>query len=106
MSIDLAHAITDTGPTSVFVMKETKVQSKCRAMNPISISLPDATKVQSTHICEVTIPSLPVTLTGHIVPEMTMASLLGIRVLCKAGCKVVITNTMCQVIYNGKVILM
>ena len=62
-------------------------------------------KVQSTHICDVTIPGFPVMLTGHIVPEMAMASLLGIRVLCKAGCKVVFTNTMCKVIYKGKVIL-
>jgi hypothetical protein len=57
------------------------------------------------HIFNVTIPGLLVTLTGHIVLEMTMASFLGIRVLCKAGCKVVFTNTMCQVIYKGNVIL-
>ena len=36
---------------------------------------------------------------------MTMASLLGIRFLCKEGCKVVFTDMMCQVIYRGKVIL-
>jgi len=34
-----------------------------------------------------------------------MTSLLGIRVLCKAGCKVVFTDAMCQVIYKGKIIL-
>ena len=73
MSIDPAHAIADTGAISIFVMKGTKVQNKRRATKPISISLLDGKKVQSTHICDVTTPSLPVTLTGHIVPEMTMA---------------------------------
>ena len=105
MSINPAHAIADTGATSVFVMKDTQVQNKLQATKPISISLPDGAKVKSMHICDVTISGLLITLTGHIVPEMTMASLLGIRVLCKAGCKVVFTDAMCQVIYKGKVIL-
>ena len=34
-----------------------------------------------------------------------MASLQGIGVLCKAGCKVVFTDMKSQVIYKGKVIL-
>jgi hypothetical protein len=38
-------------------------------------------------------------------PDMTTASLFGIRILCKAGCKVVFDNEKCQVLYNNKVIL-
>ncbi len=38
-------------------------------------------------------------------PDMTTASLLGIRVLCKVGCKVLFDNNKCQIIYDGKVIL-
>jgi hypothetical protein len=38
-------------------------------------------------------------------PDMTTASLFGIRVLCKAGCKVLFDNNKYYVIYNGKVIL-
>ena len=34
-----------------------------------------------------------------------MASLIGIRILCKVGCKVIFTNTTCYVKYNGKIIL-
>ncbi len=30
---------------------------------------------------------------------------MGIRVLCKAGCKVIFTNTKCEVNYQNKVIL-
>jgi hypothetical protein len=42
---------------------------------------------------------------GHIMPDMTSASLFGIRVLFKAGCMIVFDDNKCQVIYNGKVIL-
>jgi len=34
-----------------------------------------------------------------------MASLMGIRVLCKAGCKVIVTDMKCEVKYQNKVIL-
>ena len=57
------------------------------------------------HICDIIIPGLPTILTGHIMPDMTIASLFGICILCKARCKVLFDNNKCQVIYNGKVIL-
>ena len=41
ISIKPTHAVSDTGATSVFIMKDTKVQNKHRATKPISISLPD-----------------------------------------------------------------
>ncbi len=51
--------------------------------------------VGSTHVCDYKIPGLPTLLEGHIVPELTVALLIGIRVLCKAGCVVIFTDTMC-----------
>jgi hypothetical protein len=65
------------------------------AKKPIHISLPDGKKILSTHICDVDILGLPHKLIGHIVPYMKMASLLGIRVLCKAGCKVIFEDEKC-----------
>ncbi len=62
------------------------------ATKPIHISLPDGKKIVSTHICDVNIPGLSHKLIRHIVPDMKMASLLGIRVLCKAGCEVIFDN--------------
>jgi hypothetical protein len=56
-------------------------------------------------VCDINIPGLPTTLTGHIVPSLTIASLIGIRPLCKAGCSVTFDNTKCNVIIKGKVIL-
>jgi hypothetical protein len=61
--------------------------------------------VTSTHICDVTIPGLPFTLIGHIVPKMMMASLLGICALCEAGSQVNFDDKKCEVIYKGKVFL-
>ena len=101
----MTHAIADTGATSIFIMKGTPVKNLRKSNNPITISLPDGSKVTSTHICDITIPGLPTVLTGHIVPGITMASLIGIRILCKAGCKVVFDDEKCEVIYKNNIIL-
>jgi hypothetical protein len=99
------HAIADTGATSIFIMKGTPVKNLRTTNNPITISLPDVSKVTSTHMCDINIPGLPMVLTGYIVPGITMASLIGIRILCKAGCKVVFDNKKCEVFYENKIIL-
>jgi hypothetical protein len=56
-------------------------------------------------MCNITILGLTVILTGHIVPKLTIASLIGNRVLCDARCTVVFTKAKCEVIYNKKIIL-
>jgi hypothetical protein len=84
MQIAPTHAMADTGATSIFVMTGAPVDNICVAKKPIHISLPDGKKILSTHICDVDIPGLPHKLIGHIVPDIKMVSLLGIRVLCKA----------------------
>ncbi len=61
-------------------------------------------QVESTHLCNFTIPGLPIVLTGHIVPGLSITSLIGIRVLCKEGCNVVFTMNYCNVIYNNRVV--
>ncbi len=75
------------------------------AMNPLIINLPDGTMVKSTHVCDLEIPRLPYVLEGHIVPDLTVALLIGIQILCKMGCIIVFTDTACYVRYQGKVIL-
>ncbi len=75
------------------------------AVSPFTIYLPDGKQVQSTHVCDINIPGLLTILTGHIVPSLKIASLIGIWLLCKAGCKVIFDNKKCDVIFNGKVIL-
>jgi hypothetical protein len=89
MQIAPTHAVADTGAMLVFVMAGAPAKNIRMATKPIHLSLPDRTKISSTHKCDIDIPGLPDTLIGHIVLDMKMASLLGIRVLCKAGCTVI-----------------
>ena len=105
IAIAALHAIADTGATSIFIMKGTPVKNLRRMDNPITVSLPDSTKVKSTNVCDINVPGLPTTLMGHIVPSITMASLIGIRILCKAECKVVFNNEKCKVFYDNNIIL-
>ncbi len=56
------------------------------------------------HTCNIIILGLPTVLTGHIVRGLTMASLVGIRILCTSGCQVIFTDEYCDVMYNGKLI--
>jgi hypothetical protein len=105
MEITSTHAIADTGATSVFLMAGAPAKNIRMATKPIQISLPDGTKIVSTHICDVDIPGLPHKLIGHIVPDMKMASLLGICILCKAGCRIIFYDEKCQVNFKGNTIL-
>jgi hypothetical protein len=99
------HVIVDTGATSNFIMKGTPVKNLHMADHLITITSPVGSMVVSTHICDITIPGLPTILTGHFVPGITMASLIDIRILCKAGCKVTFDNEKCEVIYKNTLIL-
>ncbi len=56
-------------------------------------------------MCDIHIPGLPTVLVSHIVPLLSIVSLIEIRPLCKAGCTVTFDNEKCKVFYNGKVIL-
>ena len=105
MRINPTHAIANTGATSIFVMAEAPAHNICLAKNPITISLPGGKQITSTHTCDFVIPGLPQTLIGHNVPEMKMASLIGIRILCKAGCEVIFDDKKCRVNFKGNAIL-
>jgi hypothetical protein len=99
------HAIANTRANSFFVTGGTPMSNVRDAPNPLTIMLPNWEKVWSTKICNISIPGLPVMLTGHIVPGMSMTLLMGIHILCKAECVVNFTDTTCEVIHNNKVIL-
>jgi hypothetical protein len=101
ITITTLQAIADTGATSIFILEGTPIKNIWPAMKQLTINLP----VKLTHLCDITLPGLPIVLTGHIVPRLLITSLIGRCVLCKAGCKVVFTKNNCDVIYNNKVIL-
>ena len=104
-TIPITQAVADTEAMSVMVMKGTPMENVCPAITPLNFHLPDSTMVKSTHVCNLEIPGLPYVLEGHIVPDLTVASLIGIQILCKMGCIVVFTDTACYVRYKGNVIL-
>ena len=104
LTIAAHQAIADTGAMSIFIMEGADVANKRNATSPLTINLPDENKIQFTHLCDIHIPGLPTVLVGHIVPSLTIASLIGIRPLCKTGCTVTFDNEKCKVIFNGKVI--
>jgi hypothetical protein len=56
-------------------------------------------------MCDVKINGLPITLMGHIIPNLSIPSLFGIRVLTNVGCKVIFDKDKCIVQYNGYVFL-
>jgi hypothetical protein len=67
-------------------MADTPMKNVPIKLNPLKTSLPNGKMVHSTHICDVEIPGLPHVLKGHIEPTLNVASLICIRILCKAGC--------------------
>jgi hypothetical protein len=99
------QAIANTGANFIFIMAGADVDNKRLAVKPLAINLPNSKQIQSTYVCNIQIPGLPMVLTGHIVPSLTIASLIGIRPLCKAGCKVIFDNKKCNVMFKGVVIL-
>jgi hypothetical protein len=86
-------------------MDGTPVVNKRPTTQPFKVSLADSRQVMSTHICDIYIKGLPFVLTGHIIPGLSIASLLGIRLLTKAGCEVTFTRDKCIVCYKNDFIL-
>ena len=105
VNIASTQAIADTGASSIFIMDGVAVDNKRATSAPLTINLPDSKQVNSTHVCDIRIPGLPTMLVGHIVPSLSIALLIGICPLCKAGCTVVFDNHKCDVVFQGKVIL-
>jgi hypothetical protein len=68
MLIKPSHLVAITGVTTIFIMDGTPTKNKRPAMHPLLISLLDSRKVTSTHICDITIPGLPIKLTGPHCP--------------------------------------
>jgi hypothetical protein len=92
IAIAASEAIADTGATLIFIIEGTPCKNLQPAIRPLTINLLDKTKVKSTHTCEITIPGLPMKLVGQVVPKLSIALLIVIRVLCDAGCEVVFTK--------------
>ena len=99
------RTIADSGATQIFVIKGTLVVNRRPMSMPLKVALVDGRHVMSMHMCDISIAGLHTVLTGHIIPNLSIASLFGIRVLTEAGCNVTFTKGECVVRYDGNVIL-
>jgi hypothetical protein len=99
------NAIADSVATQIFIMDGTPVVNKHPTSHPLKVLLADGRQGMSTHMCGIRINGLLVVLTGHIIPDLSIALLFGIRVLTEAGCEVTFTHDECVVRYNNKIIL-
>ena len=98
-------AIANSGGTQVFVIENKPIINKCIMCSPLKVALADGRKVFLTHECNVHIIGLPTILTGHIIPDLSIALLFGIRVLTEAGCEVHFNKHKCTVWYDNKKVL-
>ncbi len=86
-------------------MEGTPVLNKQPTTCPLRVYLADGRQTMSTHMCDVKIDGLPFVLTGHIIPDLSIVSLFGIRLLTEAGCTITFDKKFCSVQYNGTIIL-
>ena len=90
--------IPDTGSTGHFVLPGTPVTKISPAIRTLIINLPDGKTIKSTHTRKLAIQWLPdESKIAHIVPGLVHSSLVYIKVLCDAGCKVIYEGRTCDV---------
>ena len=98
-------AVADAGATGHFILPGTPVTNVKIARHPLKINLPYRDWLTSTHTCTLDIPWLPnKAKEAHIVPGLAHASLISIKILCNAGCKVTYDDDECHVYYKKKVV--
>ncbi len=100
MMTSMDNAIADSGAMQIFIMEGTPVHNKQHRTYPLKATLADGWHVMSTCMCAVNIPGLPIMLTGHIIPDLSIALLFGIRVLTDVGCTVVFDKDKCVIYFK------
>ena len=98
-------AVVDAGATGHFVLPGTPFTNLKVARHPLNINLPGRDCLTSTDTCTMDIPWLPNdSKEAHIIPGLAHASLISIKILCDAGCKVTYDDDGCRVYYNNKIV--
>jgi hypothetical protein len=80
LPLKTGNAIADSGAMQIFVMEGTPVINNRATTNLLTVLFADGRQLLSTHMCNIHIKGLPFPLTGHIIPNLFIASLFGIRV--------------------------
>ena len=99
-------AILDSGATSNFLMTDAHMFSRTPTDDPINVTLPDGSKVRSTHKCVLDLPQLPMEARkGHVIPGLASNSLISVVTLCNAGCDITFNKCDVEDKYKGKIVL-
>jgi hypothetical protein len=88
------YAILNSGATDNFVTEDAPILSKEANHIPIKVTLPDNTKLLSSHKCKLPLTNVPAPADeGYILPGMK---------LCNASCEVTFNKDECVVKHHGK----
>jgi hypothetical protein len=97
------YAILDSGATDNFVTENAPILSKEANHLPIKVTLPDNTKLISSHKCKLPLANVPAPADeGYILPGMKNHSLISVTKLCNAGCEVTFNKDECVVKHHGR----
>ncbi len=99
------QAIANTGVASIFLMYRIDVENKCIATRPLTVNFPNGKRLCQHMRVTYTSPIHLLFWWDILSWSLTIASLIGICPLCKAGCKVVFDNDKCNMMYNYKITL-
>ena len=77
--------VTYSRATVHFILLGTKVSNMKISKKPLTINLPDGTKLELTHTCEINVPRLnKEAIQAHVVPGMAHTSLISMKILTDA----------------------
>ena len=97
------YAIADSGCTHNYLTETANVKNNKQQHTPIRVTLPDATTLESTHACELDLPTLPAKeKDGYVIPGMKNHSLMSLTLLCNAGCKIIMNADERIVVIQGR----
>ena len=103
LKIAVDQAVADAGATGHFVLSGAPVIDIRPLTNPLIVNFPDGERVKSTHTCKLDLPWLPRKAgEAHIVSGLAHTSLVSIKVVCDAGCKVIYDDQLFNVWYRKR----
>ena len=103
ISVDMV--VLDSGATGHFILPGTKVSNMKISKKPLTINLPDSPQLKLTHTCEINDPRLfKESKQAHVLPGMSHTSLISMKILTEAGCKVVYNAHDWRVYFRDKIV--
>ncbi len=95
--LNMAAVVADSGATQIFVMEGRTLSISAAQHAHSKWNWPMDSRVVSTHMCNNHIDGLPFVLTGHIIPDLSIALLFEIRILTEVGCNINFDKHKCTV---------